>query len=154
MALDAQVSNWLMKYIHKHEIKLRTQIPVIKLELQYFDMTYRNLLNLINFASTSIDNFTNFMSYIDEFCLYLPILIMPFRNRKILCTLHYVIFFWQIDVPTSLLKKSKKKKFEFGAYLNKEDYPIKIFVIVFCQIGFQFSIQLQIVFSNLDKKRS
>lgn len=24
MAIDTQVSNWLMKYIHKHEIKLRT----------------------------------------------------------------------------------------------------------------------------------
>lgn len=37
-----------------------------------------------------------------------------------------------IDEETSLFEKWKKKKFELCSYLNKEDFPKKIIVIVFC----------------------
>ncbi|XP_052680192.1 uncharacterized protein LOC128160950 [Crassostrea angulata] len=37
-----------------------------------------------------------------------------------------------IDELTSLFEKWKKKKFELCSYLNKEDFPKKIIVIVFC----------------------
>lgn len=108
-AIDAQMSNCLMKYFHKAWNKIKE----IKWELQYSDITYRTLLYLIKSASTSIDHFTNFMSYNNEFCLYLPLIIniqkdMSFRNRKILCTLHNVIFFsdWGSNKPV----KEKEKE--------------------------------------------
>lgn len=141
-----------MKYFHKAWNKIQE----IKWELQYSDITYRTLLYMIKSASTSIDHFTNFMSYNNEFCLYLPILIMyiqkdmPFRNRKILCTLHNVIFF-QIEEATSLLKKRKKKKFELCAYmyLNKED-PIQIIVIVFVNCSLSTLIRTSVFFLITD----
>lgn len=137
-----------MKYFHKAWNK----IEEIKWKLQYSNMKYRNLLILIKSASTSVDHFTNFMSYNNEFCLYLPILIMyiqkdmPFRNKKILCTLHYV-FFFQIEEAISLLKKRKKKKCEVFAYLNKED-PIKIIVIVFVNCSLSTLIRTSVFFFN------
>lgn len=140
-----------MKYFHKAWNKIKE----IKWKLQYSDITYRTLLYLIKSASKSIDHFTNFMSYNNEFCLYLPLIIniqkdMSFRNRKILCTLHTVIFF-QIEEATSLLKKRKKKKFELCAYmyLNKED-PIKIIVIVFVNCSLSTLIRTSVFFLITD----
>lgn len=67
--------------------------------------------------------------------------VMPFRNRKSLGTLQYVIFF-QIEEATSL-------KFEFCDYLNKED-PIKIIVIVFVNCLLSTLIRTSVFFFITD----